>query len=311
MSVQLSILVGNNDALVSQGFTRVEVWASADDGASYAELTSSVASKASLASSPASTQFRLGGHLLKFKVDGGVEKVVSFDSLISFWTPTQAMNRINEVAPGIATVVSNAVVLTSTLTGRLSAIEITYNDSEDLGFVVGTVVHGTDARLVMVTSTLLYQYTDIQGLSSYKYKWRFSVNGSPPISEFSRSVNGSDPPLIGSGNLSVMTAKFVDIEGRPKKTSIIVAPDGASPQVLAGYAVGGTEQKVYESDAQGFLAVVLVRGTILRVAIEGTPLVRVITVPNTTTFDLLSILASTTDAFSIQQAPPLLTRTTP
>lgn len=310
MSVQLSILVGNNDALMSMGYSRVEIWASSDQGATYNEITSSSSTSAVLVSKAAQTQFRMGGVLLKISVDGGPEQSIAFDSLIFFWTPAQVAARINQVIPGLASVSGLSVVLTSPTIGRISSLAITSNQAPtlDFGLCTGTVASGQDARPTMIAGQLLYQFTDIPGSTSNRYKWRFSANGSPPFSDFSAPVYGSTPALIDVLNLSVLTARFVDFEGRPKKARIIVTLDNAGPQALFGYAVGGTETKVYESDEQGFLAVSLVRGAALRIAVEGTPLVRNIVVPSTPSFDLLTTLAAANDSFTVQQAPALLTR---
>jgi hypothetical protein len=313
MPVQLSILVGNNAALLALGYTRLEIWVSKDRGNTYQEITSAAQTAASLASAVPNTLFRMGGHLLKFRVNGGVEQSVSFGSpsILDYWTPAQVASQINAVVANLAAVVGQQVVLTSPTTGRASQLEITYSDADDLGLVVGTLVNGTDARVTLAGGTLLYQFTDIVGSPDYFYEWRFSANGSLPISNFSDPVSGQTPPLIASGSLSVLTAQFVDIEGRPKKTKIIVSMEGPGPASLAGYAVGGTETKVYESDEFGFLAVPFVRGAQLRVAIEGTPLIRSFTVPNASTFDLLTTLAAATDPFTPQVVPPLLTRMGP
>lgn len=310
MSVQLSILVGNNDALMALGYSRVEVWASSDQGATYNEITSATATSASLISTPALTTFRIGGAVLKLQVDGGPEQTISFDSLIQFWTPAQVATRINQIVPGLASVVGQSVVLTSLTTGRISSLLVTsfVAPTFDFGLDVGSQALGTDARPVMVIGTRLYQFTDIPGSTTNRYKWRFSANGGAPFSDFSAPVSGSTPALIDAANLSILTGSFVDFEGRPRKTRVIIAPD-LGPQALAGYVITGSETRVYESDEQGFLAVPLVRGATLRVSIEGTPLTRNIVVPSTPSFDLLSTLVSTPDAFAVQVAPSLLTRT--
>src|SRR4051812_726130 len=113
MAVQFTILVGNNDSLMSLGYVRIEVWQSIDNGNSYNEITSSVPLPAAVKSLPASTMFTMGGSLLKFILDGGSEVSVSFSSINRYWTSDQVRDRINEEAPGVASLNGDSVVLTS------------------------------------------------------------------------------------------------------------------------------------------------------------------------------------------------------
>lgn len=306
MLVQVTIPVANVSALITAGYTRIEVWQSKDEGNSYEEVTASSAQAAVLTSTPASTTFRMGGKLLKLKVNGGSEQSISFSTTLDYWTPAQVATRINEVVAGLATVVSGSVVLTSPTTGRTSSLEITYNDAHDLGFVAGQKTFGKAARVTLVGGTLIYTFTDPAGESDDRYKWRFSANGVNPISEFSERVFGSTPP-IDPALVSIATATFLSLGGVPIKTSIIIATELA-PTLISGYVVGVDQPLVVESDAQGFLQVPLMRGATIRVAIEGTTLIREITVPDVASFDLLTALAAAPDPYTVQTPLPFLIR---
>lgn len=306
MIVQLSITAANVDALIGLGFTRIEVWASFDQGNSYQEITSSVAQAAVLKSSAAQTTFRMGSKLLKLSINGAAEVSIPFASTPDNWTPTQVVNRINEVVPGLASLDGSKVVLTSPTTGRVSSLLITYNDAGELGLPAGTASYGTNVRPTLVSGTLIYTFTDVAGNSEARYKWRFSANGVNPISEFSPRVFGSAPPLSGV-LVSVGTALFVGLDGRPQKRRIVVVSD-RPPVSISGSAVGNELPMIVDSDDLGFLQVTLVQGSTVRVAIEGTAYVREFVVPATPSFNLLTVMAAAPDPFSIQVPAPFLIR---
>lgn len=306
MIVQLSITVANVNALVTLGYSRIEIWCSTDQGNSYQEITSSVAAAAVLRSAAAQTTFNMGGKLLKLSVNGSPEVSILFAATPAQWTPTQVVNRINEVVPGLASLDGAQVKMTSPTTGRVSSLEVTYNDARDLELPAGTKSYGTDPRPTLTLGQLIYTYLDVAGRDDNRYKWRFSANGVNPISDFSARVFGSAPPLSGVP-ISVGTALFVGLDGRAQKRSIVVVSD-RPPAAIAGAAVGNELYVVVSSDDLGFLQVPLVQGAVVRVAIEGTAYVREFTVPATSSFDLLSAMAAAPDPFTIQTTPPFLIR---
>jgi len=308
MVVQLTILVGNAADLVGLGYTRIEVWQSKDQGNSYQEITAPSAVSAFLDSKDAQTTFQMGGRLLKFVIDGGSEVSVDFSNILEQWTPTQVANRINEVAPGVASVQGGTKVrLTSPTTDRVSSVEVTYNDAADLGWVGGQTAYGLSARLTLNGSIKIYSFPDVAGSPSDRYKWRFSANGSNPISEFSAPVSGQVAPVINNSNLSVGSAQFYDAFGNPMKAQILVGID-SSPQAIAGGSVmQGSSMKV-SADDTGFMQLSLVRGLKVRVGILGTSFVREFIVPDAPTFDLLAVMATAPDPYTVQTVPPLLIR---
>lgn len=310
MTVFITIPVARAAALVTAGHTKIEVWAATGIYEDYHAITAPTAVAAKEYSLGAATKFNMGGRLLVFKQNNGDDISVSFSSLVTQWTASQVVTRINQVLASAASVETIAgkeyVVLTSPTTGRASSIEIVYSDSPNLGFTAGTVVYGTDAHISLVNTTLLYQYTDAAGSKDYRYKWRFSANGSSPVSEFSSYISGSDPPLSGVG-ISFGTALFIDITGKPMKAKVMVASD-RNPSALGGYTVGANTTLSFEADVDGFLAIPLVKGTVVRVGIDNTSLVREITVPDEDSFDLLSALATATDPYTVAIPTPFLTR---
>jgi hypothetical protein len=312
MSVQIAITVANAASLVAQGHTRIEVWVSADKGNSYQEITSSTDTAAYLTSSPANTTFDMNGDkLLKFSINGATEQSVTFSgSPVRYWTPLQVMNHINTAtATSIASLNGNSVVLTvPSVVGRNTTMLITYNDATDLGFTAGDFTTGTDARITLSGSTFVYTYIDLSGAVDYKYKWRFSANGVNPISDYSSPVNGDTVPYAVP--ISIGTAYFVGIDGRPQQRTIIVGVDDV-PFVSSGFAVGNELVQTYTSDINGFIQVPLIQGAKIRIGIEGTSYTREIIVPSTSTFDIMAAMATAADPFTIRVPPPFLTRRGP
>jgi hypothetical protein len=305
MVVQLSIPVADVDALLALDYTRIEVWRSADEGNSYQEITGGSAAAAIFPSLPPATAYRIGGKQIRLTVDEGVEYSIDFSVVTEFWTATQVRNRINEVVSGLASVVGGLVVLTSGTTGRASSVRITYTDAVELFPSVG-IVYGLNARPTLVSGTLIYAFSDVAGISTYRYKWRFSQNGAGPISEFSERVYGSAAPL-GGVPIAMCTATFVGIDGRPQKRRIVIVSD-SSPSLIGGIVVGSELPNVVDTDDLGFLQVPLVQGVPVRVAIEGTAFVREFTVPAQASFDLLQVMAAAPDPFTVQVPLPFLIR---
>jgi len=307
----LPIVVGNVNQLMGLGYSAVQVFCSSDQGNSFQEITAASASHATLTALPPMTTYQMGGKLLKFKLDGGTEVSVTFDPLIPNWTPTQVANRINQFAAGRASVVSNNLVLASATTGRTSSVVITYNDATSLGWSDGTSALGQDIRIPLVSNTYFYGYIDLAGVSSYRYQWRFTNSSATQFTDFSDVIYGNASSFVATNALSLATATFVNIQGVATQMTVLVAPADGTPMSIGGLVVGEVATKMFTSDVNGFLAIPLMRGAKVRVAIEGTTLVREFVVPNTATFDLLATMGTAPDAFTIQTVPALLTRRNP
>lgn len=307
MAVQLSIPVADSDSLISLGHDCVEIWQSTDDGDTYHRVTDVAAKAAEIKSAKAVTTFVMGNCLLKFILDGGVERSIQFDPLLQYWTPAQVVSTINSVVPGAAILEDDCVVLRSPTTGRASSVEVTYSDSPNLGFKAGTKIYGLNGHVPLVTGTYIYFHSDVVGPVGSRYRWRFSNSGANPISDFSNYVLGTAGPALDASKVSVCSARFVGVDGVPVKTKIVVGMD-QGPTSSGALTIVGNQTRVFESGDDGFLIFTLTRNTKVRVAIEGTYLVREIVVPNAPYFDLLAALSTATDPFTVQSVPPYLIR---
>lgn len=307
MVAQISIPVADVAALMTGGFTKLEIEKLTEDG-SYTLITNATAVGARIQTAPANTLYRMGGRTIGFSINGAAEQLVTFDPVLEYWTPTQVANRVNEVIPTIASLTGISVRFSSPTTGRGSTIAATYSTAPDLGLEVGFVSLGQDASITLAPLTYVYTYVDVAGAVGDKYKWRFTNGGAAPISN-------SYGPLLGGAQISsgivvsIATAYFSGLDGRPKKSSVVIVCD-RPPATMGVTAVGNDRPMIYTSDDNGFLQVPLVQGAVVRVAIEGTAYVREITVPATGTFDLLAAMSTAPDPFTVQVPPPYLIRRT-
>jgi hypothetical protein len=296
------ITVGDANEKLDLGFDCIEVWASTDQGATYEEITSQEAAPASLHSLPAGTTYLLGGRKLRFSIDGGPDSLVEFDSRHIYWTPLEVVAAVNAVHAGVASVASNRVVLTSLETGRMSSVEVTYDDG--MLFPVRHVC-GKDSRIALVRDRFVYPFTDLAGLPDIRYKWRFSHDGANPVSLFSARVMGT-LDVLGGAPVSIAVARFVGVDGKPLKRTVVVSMSN-SPENIGGIAVGSSPI-IHEADETGLVQMALVKGTTVRVAIEGTAFIREFVVPQTDSFNLLTAMAAAPDPYTVQTTAPLLTR---
>lgn len=304
--MRLVIPVARPAELITDGYTTIEVWRSNDEGNSFQELTAHAAQPAVLSTSEASTLFDMGASpVLTLKVNGGAEVSITFDGLVHrYWTPQQVTDAINVAVPSLAQVSGLKVLLSSPTSGLASSLEVTYGVAA-LGLESGTKSQGLAVRIPL-TSSQAYVFLDPLGLSGIsRYSWRYSNDGANPLSELT-PLDPSTTPMSGV-LISYATAQFVSFDGSPVQRKVIVGLEGKLPQSLGGHTVSAQSQ-TYESDATGFLLIPLMQGATLRVAIEGTPLVRSITVPTTPTFDLLQALGGAADPFEVQTTPSLATR---
>lgn len=297
----VSITVGDVSALLSLGFTVIEMWHSIDEGGVWAEVTAPTSSPATATSLVALTSFRIGGETLRLKLSGGGEQGVVFDDILLDWTAAQVASKVNETVAGLASVVSGSVILQTAETGRQSSLEVVSTPAA-LAFPVG-VSYGKDVRLALVDGALIYTFYDTASTETSRYRWRFSNNGAEPISRFSKYVLPRSTAVSGVA-LSVGTARFVGMDGRPRRGKLILAILSMPGQG----AMLSSDTEVVEADEQGFAQVQLVVGALIKVALEGTGFVREFIVPNQPTFDILAVAGTTTNLFTPQVVPPLLTR---
>lgn len=305
---EILVPAGNADALLALGYSHIEIWKSTDRGNSFQEVTSTAAGNASLHSLPPSTMYHLAGGYLVFTIDGIEKPKITFSATPGYYTASQVVAIINNTIPGVASVGSSGeVVVTSPTAGTVGSVVLT--DScyvEPLGFSAEEV-YGTDVRIQIVSGVPIYFYYDPNPTPDARYKWRFSANGLKPKSSFSKQTSDVQSRLgIDPSNLAVGTALFTSVDGRIASTSILVT--ARSFQRTGTISIMGDQVKTFVTDEYGFVMVPLIRGAKVVVGLEGTAIVREITVPAVPVFDLLQAIADVQDQFTVQTTTPLLTR---
>lgn len=299
---QITIPVASIAQLLASGFTHIELWKSEDLGNSYQPLTAAAAQPPVLISLPASTTYLVGGRSLVLDFSGVLVEF-TFEPTFERWTPQQVADRMNQVRPGCASVVDSSVHVSGVLTGRGHFINVL--TAPDTIFVVGQGARGVDVFVPLVADQVLYVYTDL-GPSNLldRYRWRFSANGEAPFSGMS-VYQKPLPAAANSDNVSLGYAYFVGLDGAPVRGRIIIVED-SPPKV--GQVTISSGPMIVEADESGFLQVRLLKGAVIKVAIEGTSVVRTFTVPDVSAFDIMAAVGAATDAFTPATTAPLLTR---
>jgi hypothetical protein len=299
---QIPISVANVNQLLGLGFNHIEVWKSEDDGNSYGLLMQSSAGPPVLESLLMFNTLKLTGAILVLDFSG-VTVSFLFDAPFTNWTPQQAADRMNQVRPGCASAFGGTVYVTGTGSGRGQYVRVL--SSPPAFFATGAEARGIDAYIPLVTDRVLYVYQDLApGFLTDRYRWRYSAQGLAPFSDFSAYAK-SLPPARDPSKVSLGYANFVDLSGAPTKGRLLIVEDSA-PMPNQVTLFGGP--RFVDADAQGFLQVRLLRGAKIRVAIEGTSIVRAITVPDAETFDIMAVVSEAPDAFTPATTEPLLTR---
>jgi hypothetical protein len=312
-SYKTVITVGNANDKLDLGYTYIEVWASWDEGRTYHEVTSQAVDCAHYLSTDG-TGHRVEGLTFGFSIDGAEERRVTFVDPLrplledpNLWSTEEIVAKLNQEFPTLASIKTvgprKFIDIGSPSTGRASSVSCTYSEDRNV-FPLGTV-YGRDARILLVRDKLIYPYTDLSGTQGIRYKWRFSKNGSSPISPFSARKMG-DLERAQLLPVSIATARFVGNDGTPVEKTVLIVVE--SSQMIGGmFLAGGTSQLV-TTDESGFLQFPLVIGSKVKFAIEGTYFVKEVTVPNAQTFDILTAMSGVDDGFTVQETAPLLTK---
>ena len=115
-------------------------------------------------------------------------------------------------------------------------------------------------------------------------------------------VSFSSDPIIANSSIAIMTAQLVNIKGDPLVGIPILISNNMVPFQVTGYdssAIGVMGPPVFvKTDSHGKISVPLIRGMSIEVAVEGTSIRRIFTVPDLATFNLLDYM-STSDLFDI------------
>jgi len=168
-----------------------------------------------------------------------------------------------------------------------------------LGIVVDAKAYGKDAYIPLVATQTEYEFVDQSGEGTHYYRWRYLNSSTLVASAWSAWTIGQET-AIASGSLSTATIKVADLNGEPLEDFQVVISNVFEPEINGGYLVG-EKTILLTTDHNGEASTTLVRGMVVDVSLAGTSIVRRITVPNSTTFDLMNDSLVMHDQFEIQR----------
>jgi hypothetical protein len=309
--VEIDILVDPEDIVsVYSLYDKIQVWRSVTGtGGPFTEITAAVDSPAVLSGTIAGP-WNLSGQTLTLNLNAAAPVNVTFTGTNPLVLP-DVINQINTVVASLASesgVDTNKLKLTSIITGTGSSIQVSGSAAVTLGLST-TEVNGQYARLIIAPTTLEYTFRDFDGLAIYWYKTRFYNSITNAVSEFSEASLGNQETVISSNFLSVAAAYLSDASGAPivnrRVTFVPVLTNNFYGLAGASYHVlSGVDRIVASTNALGYVETFLVRGTRVKVFIEGYPVAREFIVPNGDVFDFMAIPSIEPDMFTPQAAPP-------
>lgn len=201
----------------------------------------------------------------------------------------------------IASEVLGQLLLTSTLVGTASKFQVVGGmAAAEFGWTSSTKVIGTEAYITLIAGQSLYNFTDNDGESTTYYKAQFLNTTNGLVSAESSPFQGDAGTLVSAGSLSVAKVDLIDGRGIALPDQEITFYGVNETFSIEGFQIALTRKPItIITDNGGHAEVPLVRGTKWKVVFEGTSFVREFVVPDTSTFDLMAVLATAPDPFKI------------
>jgi len=165
-----------------------------------------------------------------------------------------------------------------------------------------SVVFGQNARPLLVAGQQNYIFYDPNGSKEFFYRTRFRNSLTNGVSDYSDPFSGKSTTTLDPSNLILGTIDLVDLSGKPASNVHVLVFNRFNGALVSGMGVAGGSADVL-TDENGHAEFNLVRGTVITMAIAGTPLARDVTVPTDptlTTFRLLDPAVGGQDVFAVQ-----------
>lgn len=272
------------------------------DGA-FAAITAAAAAPAVLTATPG--PYALNGKTLSLRVSGTTRThtFVAADP-VSAATAAAELGMTGVTGADVA----GTLTLSSTATGITATLEVLESAAAPyLGLVVNSGAHGLAADSVLVApGTHAYELTDAQGDATWWYATEYRSSTGPAVSARSIPFLSRAPGATPVGTLLNCFIRLTDPSGNPVVGSRLTVHNVFVPdRVTSGTTSWGVFRNYVEAhtDATGYAAIQLLRGTTVDINIAGTGYTRRITVPTDVAIDSLDLLdpdLSTTDEFGIQ-----------
>lgn len=303
-AVRLSISVTDvNQTLLSFNVIRIKRSTTGISG-TYSFLTANTATPAFLRATLHGT-YDVAGKTLQMYVDREALSSITFPGLVPL-TTSQVAAQINAVLGAtIATDDSNYLKLTSTHNGTISRIEIVGGSAApSFGFADGTRAIGKDPNVALQADIANYTYLDNDGQAGYYYKAQFYNTSTSLESNDSAAFEGDVSTLVDADKLSLVKVDLVDARGiSVPNQEISFYPEHELFSVQDFQVALNRSPITIKTNNAGHAEVSLVRGLKVKVVFEGTGVIRSITIPNTPETDLLGVMSTAPDPFSVDILP--------
>jgi hypothetical protein len=292
-------------------YDRIQVWRSTTgQNGTYNELTADFPEPAQATNTIASP-WDLFNQSLNVNMSGADPVPIIFQQIMGGTIRIEeVIAQINAVIPGLATVSldSNRLfTLRNPLTGTGSSLLFTGPAVGVLGLPT-TKVSGKGSRISIGNANTVYRFKDLDGDSVFWYKWRFYSTKTKAVGSFSVPRLGDVSVLLPSENIAKASINLVDGSGRPisgrRVILVPVQPKSASNNNINYSVLPSNDRIIITTDEAGHAEIELLIGETFRVFFEGSGFAREFIVPNAE-FDLLSVLSTQPDPFSIAQSPPM------
>jgi hypothetical protein len=304
MSVVLTISVPDVSTVL-QTFSHIRVKRSTgaiDDP--YALITANSPAAGTLLA-PTGGNYDVEGKTLSFKIDGQSQVDVLFTGSLAPLTTAEVVDQINtEVGEVVASDDNDALRMTSTQTGTGSSVEIIGGSAAaEFGWSGGERDIGEDANIPLIEGQSLYNYTDQDGVGDYFYVVHYYNQVSNLSSADSDPFQGEPGTVVDATTLSIGKVSLITGSGKAVEGQSITFYS-VYELLEVGGVVAGVQRKpigTIVTDAAGKAEIPLLKGLRIKVAFDGTSIIREFVVPDTDEFDVMTVIGSSPDQFDIQE----------
>lgn len=242
----------------------------------FSEITAAAAAAATKTGNKKEL-FSLGTDQFDFYIDGVLQSVVFAGET----TALAAAAAVTAQTTAVAVDSGGYVQLSSPTTGLSSSLEVRLSTEAGitLGFYADDYDIGEAARIALVTDQLLYSLVDYHTDPSYWYRARLYSTSTLTYGDYFTPFVARPYDSVPVANLIYGTLQLMDSEGKPVEGRMITVEYRRLGAV--GAKVINGPMYSYYTDAAGAIDVPLVKESEIRVAVEGTRMVRDVQVPST------------------------------
>lgn len=302
--VRLTVPVPSPGYFTALGYTLWE-WERSETviGGAYYPLTAAAVTSAILTGTGVEA-FALDGLELKIEVNGSLDTITFFGG--DPWSAADVAVRCNAIfsAATAADDGTGKLKITNDGTGTGNTLKILNGTANAvLGFTENQHDWGLDEYPALTAATS-YIYRDLSGIVGYWYRYRFRKPAGSFYTQWSNPYQAVDVELLDAADLCLCSVDLVNPDGTAMENCEILV---TNPLLVGNLVLVGTSYVAigprisFVTDAEGHGEVSLIRNNAYDISVEGTGLVRRITVPDAATANLLDPALGTDDLFEVQE----------